>query len=145
MLLTKDQNILRIFQELLSNLGIKYRMIPTEAPWQLGMVERHGAVITDIMNIVVNDSVVKGPQAMNDLALHASMVKNRRPGRTGYSPRSLVLGLDERLVASGLNHYLEEPDDSSMQASRQDPAFRNSLQIRKAAMKAIIELGHSDK
>ena len=51
--------------------------------------------------------------------------------------------MDERLVASGLNHYLEEPDDSSMQASRQDPAFRNSLQIRKAAMKAIIELDHS--
>ena len=81
---------------------------------------------------------------MNDLALHASMAKNRRPGRTGYSPRSLVFGLDERLVASGLNHYLEEPDDSSMQASRQDQACHQSLQIRKAAMKAIIELDHSD-
>ena len=69
---------------MLTNLGIKYRMVPTEAPWQLGMVERHGAVISDIMNIVVNESAVKGPQAMNDLALHASMVKNRRPGHTGF-------------------------------------------------------------
>ena len=32
-----------------------------------------------------------------------------------------------------------------MQASRNDPIFRNSLQIRKAAMEAIIELDHSDK
>ena len=32
-----------------------------------------------------------------------------------------------------------------MQASRQDPAFRDSLQIRKAAMQATIELDHSDK
>ena len=47
------------FQEMLNTLGIKYRMIPTEAPWQLGMVERHGAVITDIMNSVVNDSMVE--------------------------------------------------------------------------------------
>ena len=44
---------------MMTNLGIKYRMIPTEAPWQLGMVERHGAVISDIMNIVVNERVVK--------------------------------------------------------------------------------------
>ena len=68
---------------------------------------------------------------MTGLALHASMVKNRRPGRTGYSPRSLVFGLDERLVASGLNHYLEEPDDSSLQASRQDPVFTNRCRSEK--------------
>ena len=42
------------------------------------------------------------------------MAKNRRPGKTGYSPRALVFGIDERLVASGLNHYLEEPDDASV-------------------------------
>ena len=55
---------------MLNTLGIKYRMIPTEAPWQLGMVERHGAAITDIMNIVVNAHMAKGPTAMNALALH---------------------------------------------------------------------------
>ena len=70
-------------------------MIPTEAPWQLGMVERHGAVLSDIMNIVANEGLIKGHASMNGLALHSSMVKNRRPGRTGYSPRSLVFGLDE--------------------------------------------------
>ena len=47
------------FQDMMNTLGIKYRMIPTEAPWRLGMVARHGSVISDIMNIVVNETVVK--------------------------------------------------------------------------------------
>ena len=70
------------------------------------------------------------------------MAKNRRPGKTGYSPRTLVFGVDERLVASGLNHYLEEPDDAAISASGADPLYKRSMEIRKTAMKAVIELDH---
>ena len=77
--------------------------------------------------------------------LHSSMAKNRRPGRTGYSPRSLVFGLEERLIASGLSHYLEQPDDASIEHHSRDPVARMSQRIRCEAMKAVIELDHSDK
>ena len=92
------------FQEMLTTLGIRYRLVPVEAPWQHGMVERHGQVLGDIARVVITETGVNGRQEMEDVLLHTSMTKNRRPGRTGYSPRSLVFGLDERLVASGLNH-----------------------------------------
>ena len=91
-----------------------------EAPWQRGMVERHGGVLGDIIEAVVLETSPIGFQQMSDVCLHASMAKNRRPGRTGFSPRSLVFGCDERLIASGLSHYLEQPDDAAIHASTTD-------------------------
>jgi hypothetical protein len=102
------------FKEAMSKLGIGHRMIPLEAPWQHGMVERHGDVMGEIVSAAVKDTSTHGLDHMKDVCLYASMAKNRRPGKTGYSPRALVFGIDERLVASGLNHYLEEPDDASV-------------------------------
>ena len=86
-----------------------------------------------------------GFQQMNDVCLHASMAKNRRPGRTGFSPRSLVFGCDERLIASGLSHYLETPDDAAIQASTTDTAYKKSIDFRRAAMRSVVELDHSTK
>ena len=116
-----------------------------EPPWQNGMVERHGGVLGDIIEAVVLETSPIGFQQMSDVCLHASMSKNRRPGKTGFSPRALVLGVDERLIASGLNHYLESPDDAAITAAHTDPAYKESMRIRKAAMKAVIELDHSEK
>ena len=53
-----------------------------------------------------------------------------RPGKTGHSPRTMVFGTDERLVASGLNHYLEEPDDAAITAASSDAIYRKSMEIR---------------
>ena len=77
--------------------------------------------------------------------MHATKAKNRRLGKTGYSPRTLVFGVDERLIASGLNHYLEEPDDAAITVASENPQYKSSMEIRKAAMKAVVELDHSEK
>jgi hypothetical protein len=133
------------FQAMLSNLGTKQRLIPIEAAWQHGMVERHGAVLADVIYATITEMKVVGTREMTDVVMHACMAKNRRPGRTGYSPRTLVFGIDERLVSSGLNHYLEEPDDASIAATASDPLILRSLSMRKTAMKALIDLDHSEK
>ena len=39
-----------------------------------------------------------------------------RLGRTGFSLRFLVFGFEKQLVASGLDHYLETPDDAALHA-----------------------------
>ena len=78
----------------------------------------------DIIGATVESTAASGFTQMRDVALFASMAKNRRPGRTGYSPRSLVFGLEERLAASGLSHYLEQPDDASIAALNRDPVQR---------------------
>ena len=56
-----------------------------------------------------------------------------------------MFGCDERLIASGLNHYLEQPDDAAISSSGADPAYRQSMDFRRAAMKAVVELDHSTK
>ena len=73
------------------------------------------------------------------------MAKNRRPGRTGFSPRALVFGCDERLIASGLNHYLEQPDDAAVHASTHEVAYKRPIDFRRSAMRAVVELDHSTK
>ena len=83
-------------------LGAAFKMQGLEAPWQNGMVERHGGVLGDIIEAVVQETSPVGFTQMSDFCLHASMAKNRRPGRSGFSPRALVFGCDERLIASGL-------------------------------------------
>ena len=56
-----------------------------------------------------------------------------------------MFGVEERLIASGLNHYLEEPDNAAISAAGADPVYKRSMEIRKSAMKAVIELDHSEK
>ena len=133
------------FQEVAQKIGAKFRMVPTEAPWQNGMVERHGGVLGDIVQATVMETGAIGADQMTDVCLHASMAKNRRPGKTGFSPRTLIFGVDERLIASGLNHYLEEPDDASITRAAENPDYLKSMNVRKSAMKAVIDLDHSTK
>ena len=133
------------FKDAMSQLGIAHRMIPVEAPWQHGMVERHGDVIGEIVAAAVKDTSVHGMDQMKDVCLYASMAKNRRPGKTGYSPRSLVFGIDEKLIASGLNHYLEEPDDASVLHHDRDPVAKRTMEFRLAAMKKVVEMDHDGK
>ena len=98
-------------------LGIHFNLIAFEAPWQNGVVERHGGVLGDIITVTVMESGAQGFDQMRDVCAHAAMAKNRRPGKTGWSPRAMVFGVDERLTASGLNHYLEDPDDAGIFAA----------------------------
>ena len=60
--------------------------MPVEAPWQHGLVERHGQVLADIAKIVVTETGATGRKELEDVVMHGAMTKNRRPGRTGYSP-----------------------------------------------------------
>ena len=40
---------------------------------------------------------------------------------------------------------MEEPDDAAISACGADPLYKRSMEIRKTAMKAVIELDHSEK
>ena len=95
---------------MVDNLGAHFKLTALEAPWQNGMVERHGGVLGDIIEAVVLASAPVGLQQMKDVCLHASMAKNRIPGRTGYSPRALVFGCDEQslMTLPGVTHLLEQ-------------------------------------
>ena len=75
-------------------------VIATEAPWQTGMCERHGAVLASIIDASVEQLNVVGYEEMSQAMTAATVAKNRRPDRTGFSARSRVFGADETLPAS---------------------------------------------
>jgi hypothetical protein len=120
-----------LFTKCMNQLGTHFSMIPVEAPWQLGMVERHGSVLGGIITAIVLEVSPVGEHQMRDVCFHASFVKNRRPGRSGFSPRTAVFGSEERLIASGLNHYLEQPDDAAVSAAQTTRNLRNHLRSEK--------------
>lgn len=78
-----------------------------EAPWYHAMVANHGQVLADLIHVICTEANVVGPEHARGVLLYVVLAKNRRFGRTGYSPRALIYGLDERWVTSGLVHVLE--------------------------------------
>jgi transposase InsO family protein len=141
----KGTEYLGSFRQMVERYGIATRVTATESPWQQGMVERHGGVAGDIIEAVALDQGVTGREEMEQTVLHALAAKNRRPGRTGFSPRAMVFGCDERLPGSILSHRLESPDEVSVSISTVDPRYQRSMQIREAAMKAVVMLDHDEK
>ena len=133
------------FREMVERFGSGTRVTPVEAAWQQGMVERHGGVISDMLDAFVRDLAVAGSDEMEMALCHCSAAKNRRPGRTGFSPRAAVFGVDERLPGSILSHRLEHPDEVAVSLAATDPQLARSNQIRAAAMRSVIELDHAEK
>ncbi len=95
--------------------------------------------------MIVQEQGVSGPEEMQRACLYGGIAKNRRPGRTGHSPRACIFGCDEVLPVSGLDHYLEAPQDAHISIACTDPVWERALRIRTAALKAVVELDHADK
>lgn len=125
-----------------SDTGIFHRAIPEEAQWHFGMVERHGPVLADIIQANLSETHVSGKAQMQYALTMLYLAKNRRPGRTGHSPISLIYGVEERRLARGLDHYMEQPNGAAL--TRYDPAHTRSMTHRTLAMKAGLELAHSE-
>lgn len=72
------------------------------------MVDRPGQVLAYIIQAIMSYSSVSGHRTYEGCFTNDYLSKkNSRPGRTGYSPRALVYGLYEQLLASCLDHHLD--------------------------------------
>ena len=78
------------FTALARRLGAETRVTPTEAPWQNIMVERHGAVLGEVLAALVQQYQLEGERDMRLGGTFAAAAKNRRPDRSGHSARSPV-------------------------------------------------------
>ena len=133
------------FRQVGELFGAELRPIPTESPWQNGIVERHGGVLADIVRAIVEEQTVAGWAEMYVTVRKAMQAKNARVGLSGYSPQSLAFGHDQDLWASGLSSWLEEPDDAAIELAHTDPTYARAYKIRETAMRKVVELDHSDK
>ena len=133
------------FQMMVERYGASSRTAPIESPWQIGMVERHGGVIGEIIAMIVHSSNVVGKKEMILTSIAATAAKNRRPGLHGHSPRSAVFGMDDRLDGSVIDSLLDGEQLPMHSQAATDARYQRALQIRQDAMKAIVDLDHSQR
>ena len=128
--------------------GITLRVIPTEAPWQIGAVESHGAVIASIVNVLVDEFSIEGPDDMDLVFTTAALAKNRRPDASGFSPRVRVFGCPERLPGSVLDAVMEDeegPQYGLHSYIAKDQALGRATRMRAAAFAAQERLDANEK
>ena len=130
---------------MIERYGASSRTAPIESPWQVGMVERHGGVIGKIIAMIVHSSNVVGKREMTLTSIAATAAKNRRPGLHGHSPRSAVFGMDDRLDGSVIDSLLDGEQLPMHSQAATDARYQRALPIRQDAMKAIVDLDHSQK
>jgi hypothetical protein len=65
-----------VFRNFVEKYGLFTKVIPNETSWQLGLVERHGGVLGDIVEATVSDLRLIGVEAMSKVLIHASAAKN---------------------------------------------------------------------
>ena len=100
-------SFLAAFITLAERYSATSKVIPTEAPWQVGMIERHGGVINDVISMTVAQSGATGKTEMMLVMIASAAAKNRRPGLSGHSPRSAVFGMDDRIDGSVIDSLLD--------------------------------------
>ena len=115
-------------------------MTATEAPWQNGMVERHGQVLGEIVSTMVDTSQLSGTKDMDMAGVFAAAAKNRRADATGHSARERVFGVKEKMPGSVIDALQEGENPAEMDEGWRDPVTRRSAQLRAEAQKAMITL-----
>ena len=138
-------SFLAAFITLAERYSATSKVIPTEAPWQVGMIERHGGVINDVISMTVAQSGATGKTEMMLVMIASAAAKNRRPGLSGHSPRSAVFGMDDRIDGSVIDSLLDGEQLPAHSQAATDAGYQRALKIRQEAMKAIIDLDHSQR
>jgi len=109
------------------------------------MIERHGGVINDVISMTVAQSGATGKTEMMLVMIASAAAKNRRPGLSGHSPRSAVFGMDDRIDGSVIDSLLDGEQLPAHSQAATDAGYQRALKIRQEAMKAIIDLDHSQR
>ena len=138
-------SFLAAFLTLAERYSATSKVVPTEAPWQVGMIERHGGVINDVISMIVAQSGAIGKTEMMLVMIASTAAKNRRPGLSGHSPRSAVFGMDDRIDGSVIDSLLDGERLPAHSQAASDAGYQRAPKIRQEAMKAIIDLDHSQR
>ena len=82
----------QLFSETLGEAGISVVPIAGQAHWQHVGVERHGAIMKDMLGKVITEQDVKTPEELAWAANEVSMAKNILIREHGFSPAQLLFG-----------------------------------------------------
>ena len=119
--------------------GLDVNLDFTTEAWQRGRIERHGAIIEQMLYRFDQDHTILSPEHLDQVLLACFMAKNSLMRNKGYSPEQIVLGKSTKVPASlssdesGIAHGLAVGD------SPESERFRDLLDLRSKARIAFLK------
>ena len=118
--------------------------ILTAGPWQRGRIERHGAIVKEMLSRIDQAQPINNEGEFERALFQVFRAKNSLSTTCGYSPEQAVLGKATKLPASLTG---DESTPAHMHAAFNEgpeaEKFRASLELRVLARKAFIDSDNS--
>eukprot|EP00435_Cladocopium_sp_Y103_P053869 s757_g17.t1 len=122
--------------------NIHMTTISTEAHFQNGKAERHGAILQSMLSKYEKEHAIHTYQDLKQGLWWCVQAKNAYSIRKGYSPEILVLGKQTRLPGSVCSDALLPAHMLAESESAQGVQFRLQLARRESARKAFVQTDH---
>ena len=119
--------------------NVKCTTISTEAHWQNGRAERHGAILGSMLTKCEVDQPISSGHEFEQMLIHCTQAKNALSIRKGYPPEILVLGKSTRLPGSICSDHQLPAHAMADSENSHGLLFRAQLAQRERARKAFHE------
>eukprot|EP00435_Cladocopium_sp_Y103_P039315 s274_g10.t1 len=96
-----------IFAQFLQQHAIQSYVIPTDAHWQLGRAERHGAVLMHMLDKYHSEHPIQNFHDFEQGLIHLCGAKNAMSRHEGFTPELWVLGKMRALPGNNTDLYLD--------------------------------------
>ena len=135
---------LSYFAEALAADGCFFDSAAKASPWQLGQVERHGAIWKAVMKKIIWSEQLSGKEAMLHATSACNAAKNSLVRKGGFSPMQWVLGRNMRLPAD-LTDDSEAVRLGAMALSMTPSSrFYQKSKLRFTAREAFVQVSNSE-
>jgi hypothetical protein len=94
------ENTSEVWKDKMQSLDIHTKLTATDAHWQLGRAEIHGAIVKRMLDRMDLESPIRNMDGFEAALTQAFNAKNGLSRVNGYSPEQAVLGISKRLPAS---------------------------------------------
>ena len=125
------------FQEYMQSLNVQCVVVPPDAHWQVGRIERHGGILQSMLSKYELEHDVTNYQQVQQALTHCTMAKNACSLRHGYSPETLVFGRGLRMPGSLTSDDSLPSHAIAASENPQGIRFRELLAQRETARKAF--------
>eukprot|EP00435_Cladocopium_sp_Y103_P033606 s1891_g8.t1 len=133
-----------VFAQFLQRHAIQSYVIPTDAHWQLGRAERHGAILMHMISKYHSDQPIQSFQDFEQCLIHLCNAKNSMSRHEGYTPELRVLGKMRSLPGNCTDLYLDSASYFGLnEQSPEGSRFQANMARREAARIAFIKAEHS--
>ena len=129
------------FVNVLEQFSISSKVTAAHAAWQLGIGERHGDLLGQALQSIVEEHSIEGYSKMKEALACACMAKNATVSRDGYTPNQRVYGVE----CSWPSLTEEAPGLSYLEGVSTETEAARAHRMRTTARVALIRQDVQDK